>query len=812
MRSLANIGFALVVYLLVPLAWEYWSEFLSCRPCKSPRVGGSQPQKRGDCLEKPPGPVPDGSGRLKYVLTVRDHDSGPIQAGGRYDVDVSVSGQYGSQFHRVVVVASCGRLRPLPGDTALRAGTCLGLSTVSNTDNRTKNTVTFTWVAPDERLLDGECVTIRAAVVDEKKSLYQNDGALTVRLCNFLKQPNLPGPNTTKLPQTTVNALQSSLRKKPISSSVTRPIAAFSLRNQNSYSGEKKGMHVDQVQKNTESATMVKSQLLDFLIMDKFQSTDGGHRMGNWKIQPRFRKKNLLNILVRNRRESPSSRTDLTTTTEDDRSLKWRLISKACCRSGSRFGAKPHDLNCDEASRKFVSSNIAELMHLRAVCVEEFAFCCKEKRRDMGFPVESSSHAGSEVEPTDSLNDSTGQQSEAAETVISDLPTGDSSSTAAVKDITIQQACCLNGLRTAYDPDKSCLDEGESYINQTAADDLESTNEATGCRLEFSRCCEALREHVGENSRLPQEVDLASLEDLQLTQHCCRQGWVQGLSPETDCVQSAMEYARLPLGNSTDRQLQCSSKYTECCSGRQAQNLDLDAPIYPSIHPKKTLKSAAAFPNQTTDGVTSLSTETDYIIERILLGPHVTNVSQSTTTYLMLGEQETSQSETSSAALRNMEINYDDRIQPVTEIHNLGQLAGPTTAPLRSVTEAHMSPSIQSAPTHRAQSKLSWDDIGTDTLVVLSKHRRTLRLCCLKGKAVVETAHPKSCQLEADSYTQGDRLTNQVRQSCKDVFVHCCESMDPRHRGPTRSYGRNIRRLMEDSGEYVHRNREMYYS
>ncbi|KAI8490969.1 hypothetical protein Bbelb_313880 [Branchiostoma belcheri] len=50
LRSLANIGFALVVYLLVPLAWEYWSEFLSCRPCRSPRVGGSQPQKRGDCL------------------------------------------------------------------------------------------------------------------------------------------------------------------------------------------------------------------------------------------------------------------------------------------------------------------------------------------------------------------------------------------------------------------------------------------------------------------------------------------------------------------------------------------------------------------------------------------------------------------------------------------------------------------------------------------------------------------------------------------------------------------------------------------
>ncbi|XP_019633045.1 PREDICTED: uncharacterized protein LOC109476513 [Branchiostoma belcheri] len=627
-------------------------------------------------LEKPPSPVPDGSGRLKYVLTVRDHDSGPIQADGRYDV--SVSGQYGSQFHRVVVVASCGRLRPLPGDTALRAGTCLELSTVANTDSRTKSTASFTWVAPGERLLDGECVTIRL----------------------------------------------------------------------------------------------------------------------------------LLNILVRNRRESPSSRTDLTTTTEDDRSLKWRLISKGCCRSGSRFGAKPHDLNCDEASRKFVSSNIAELMHLRAVCVEEFAFCCKEKRRDMGYSVESSSHAGSEVEPTEPLYDSTGQQSE---TTISDSPTGDSSSTAAMKDITIQQACCLNGLRTAYDPDKSCLDEGESYINQTAADDLESTNEATGCKLEFSRCCEALREHVGGSSPPPQEVDLASLEDLQLTQHCCRQGWVQGLSPETDCAQNAMEYARLPLGNSTDRQLQCSSKYTECCSTRQAQNLDLDALFYPSIHPKKTLKSAAAFPNQTTDGVQSLSNDIESIIERILLQTHVTNVSQSTTTYLTLGEQETSQSETSSAALRNFEI-HDDRIQSVTEIQNTGQLAGPTTAPLRSVTEAQMSPSIQSAPTHRAQSKLSWDDIGMDTLVVLSKHRRTLRLCCLKGKAVVETAHPKSCQLEADGYTQGARLTDQVRQSCKDVFVHCCESMDPGHRGPTRSYGRNIRRLLGDSGEYVHGNREMYYS
>ncbi|KAI8484970.1 hypothetical protein Bbelb_373770 [Branchiostoma belcheri] len=47
-KSLASIGFALVVNLLVPLAWEYWSEFLSCRPCRSPRVGGSQQQKRGD--------------------------------------------------------------------------------------------------------------------------------------------------------------------------------------------------------------------------------------------------------------------------------------------------------------------------------------------------------------------------------------------------------------------------------------------------------------------------------------------------------------------------------------------------------------------------------------------------------------------------------------------------------------------------------------------------------------------------------------------------------------------------------------------
>ncbi|KAI8480685.1 hypothetical protein Bbelb_415780 [Branchiostoma belcheri] len=37
--------------------WEYWSEFLSCRPCRSPRVGGSQQQKRGDYGACPGGAI-----------------------------------------------------------------------------------------------------------------------------------------------------------------------------------------------------------------------------------------------------------------------------------------------------------------------------------------------------------------------------------------------------------------------------------------------------------------------------------------------------------------------------------------------------------------------------------------------------------------------------------------------------------------------------------------------------------------------------------------------------------------------------------
>ncbi|CAH1250577.1 Hypp8877 [Branchiostoma lanceolatum] len=781
------------------------------------RAVNLNPPRLGHGLEKPLYPNTDSSGRVKYVLTVRDDDLGPIQAGGSFNV--LVSGLYGSRFHQLEVVASRGRLQTPPGDPALRAGTCHGLSAVTNTDNRTKNTVSFTWVAPDERLPDGECVTIRAAVVDEKQFLYQNDGGLTVQLCASLKQINLTRPNTTKPYRATVSTTKSSLRNLPIPSSATRPKSVYSLQNKDEKSGEKKGIHSYEVQKSPESVATASTQLSDFLTREMFQSANGGHRTDKGTTQPRarrFRKEKLLNILVRNRRESPSTRTDLATTIEDDRSLKWRLISKACCRSGSRFGNKPHVTDCDEASRKFVSRNIAELTHLRAVCVDEFAFCCKEKQREGGYLIESS-----EDQPTEPLDGSTGQQSAMA---VSYTPTGATSSTTAEKEISIQHACCLNGLRTAYDSGKSCFDEGESYANQTNADELESANAATACMVEFSRCCEVLREHVesveGSSSRPPQ-ADLATLQDLQLTQHCCRQGSVEGLSPEADCEHSAVDYARLPLRNSTDRQLQCSSKYTECCSARQADNENLVALIYPSIHHTKTLKAASPFSNnQTGDDVQSPGTDFDSIIERILLGPQVANVLQSTTTPLGTGEQGTSQT-----ALSNFDGHDNDKIQPVTELHNPDQLAeGPTTVPLRTATEAHMSQSIidrsskptgsPNPPAHRSQSQLSWYDIGTDTLVVLSKHRRTLRLCCLQGKAVdIDSDHPNSCHLDADSYTMGARLTDQVKQSCKDVFVHCCESMDPGHRGTslTRSSVRNIRRLLSYSGEHVSRSRERSY-
>ncbi|XP_078582470.1 uncharacterized protein LOC144865527 [Branchiostoma floridae x Branchiostoma japonicum] len=766
-------------------------------------------------LEKPAHPNQDRSGRVKYVLIVSGHgnDLGLIQAGGSYNV--SLSGQYGSRFRQLVVVVSRGRLQPLPGVSGLRAGTCLGLSTVTNTDNRTKSTASFTWVTPDERLPDGECVTIRAAVVDEKQFLYQSDDPLTTQLCTpSLKQRNLAKQNRTAA------TLQPSLRKKPNSSSATRPESVFSPRNQNHDSAEKKGIHVYQAKENIESSTVtVNSQLQDFPTIEMLQSMNGGYRTGKRKtqLQPRrFRKENLLNILVRHRRESPSSRTDLATTTEDDRSLKWRLISKACCRSGSRFGSKPYHTDCDEASRKFVSRNIAELTHLQPVCVEQFSLCCKAKQKEGGYLIDSND-AGREDQPTD---DSTDQRA-SSETAISDSPTGASSSTAVGKEISTQQACCLNGLRTAYDSDKSCIDEGKTYANQTDAGEQGSADAATACLAEFSRCCEDLRKHVGGSSR-PPRVDLTTLQDLQLMQHCCRQGSVEGLSPEANCEQNATEYARLPLRNSTDRQLQCSGKYTECCSARQAQNADLIALIYPSIHRNKTLKTSAPFANVTTDDVQSQSADIASIIEIISLEPQVTNVLQSATTPLRMEEEDSSQSEQSSAALTNFDGN--DLIRPVTEVDNPSQLAeGPTTAPLRPVTEGHMAQSIfersreptasPSPMAQRSQSPLSWYDIGTDTLVVLSKHRRTLRLCCLQGKAVdVDTDHPESCQLDAESYTSGTRLTDRVKQCCKDIFVHCCESMDPGHRGTTltRASVSNIRRLLTYSGENT--NRDRYYS
>ncbi|KAI8492232.1 hypothetical protein Bbelb_301290 [Branchiostoma belcheri] len=278
-----------------------------------------------------------------------------------------------------------------------------------------------------------------------------------------------------------------------------------------------------------------------------------------------------LNVLGRKRREATSSSAN-DVIVRRSASVRGSLISKACCRAGRHFGGNPEIADCSGASDRFVSGNIAVLTDLRRICVGHFVDCCKAKQNELRMH-----RAGPEIVPEQrkEITDNHSEEENEDESPLPEPPTEQSTRITTHSEVQLAYACCLNGRRTAYDLAKRCEEERDVYLNQTARSSVVHTAEAlAGCRMEFGRCCDGQRDALkaAGDSRASARKSLANLRGLQLKQHCCRQGSIQGLAPETDCTQSAREFAWRPLKSSPGRRAQCSGEYKQCCALRQEQN------------------------------------------------------------------------------------------------------------------------------------------------------------------------------------------------------------------------------------------------
>ncbi|XP_078572244.1 uncharacterized protein LOC144859449 [Branchiostoma floridae x Branchiostoma japonicum] len=284
----------------------------------------------------------------------------------------------------------------------------------------------------------------------------------------------------------------------------------------------------------------------------------------------------ITNVLDRKRRETAeSSANDVTV--RRSVSVRESLISKACCRAGRHFGGNPEISNCSEASDRFVSGNIAVLTDLREICVGHFVVCCKETKQNLQTAVPSLK-SGPDTAPVQQEDNRSEEETE-DENPLPEPPTEQSVLTSTKSAVQLAYTCCLNGRRAAYNLAKRCHDERDVYLNQTARGALHTVEALAGCRMEFGRCCHGQRDTLKSTGepRSPPRKDLATLRGLQLKQHCCRQGSIQGLAPETECAQSAREFAWRPLKRSPGRRAQCSSEYKHCCALRQEQSRRVDA-------------------------------------------------------------------------------------------------------------------------------------------------------------------------------------------------------------------------------------------
>ncbi|XP_035689827.1 uncharacterized protein LOC118425117 [Branchiostoma floridae] len=284
----------------------------------------------------------------------------------------------------------------------------------------------------------------------------------------------------------------------------------------------------------------------------------------------------ITNVLDRKRRETAeSSANDVTV--RRSVSVRQSLISKACCRAGRHFGGNPEIANCSEASDRFVSGNIAVLTDLREICVGHFVVCCKETKQNLQTAVPSLK-SGPKTAPVQQEDNRSEEETE-DENPLPEPPTEQSVLTSTKSAVQLAYTCCLNGRRAAYNLAKRCEDERDVYLNRTTRGALHTAEALVGCRMEFGRCCHGQRDTLKSTGepRSPPRKDLATLRGLQLKQHCCRQGSIQGLAPETECAQSAREFAWRPLKRFPGRRAQCSSEYKHCCALRQEQSRRVDA-------------------------------------------------------------------------------------------------------------------------------------------------------------------------------------------------------------------------------------------
>ncbi|CAH1237815.1 Hypp5446 [Branchiostoma lanceolatum] len=553
----------------------------------------------------------------------------------------------------------------------------------------------------------------------------------------------------------------------------------------------------------------------------------------------------MSNVLARKRREAVlSSANDVTV--RRSVSVRESLISRACCRAGRHFGGNPEIAECSEASGRFVSGNIAVLTDLREICVGHFVVCCNETQDVLKTTVPLHKPSQPVPKTLEEITDNQSEEETEDEDPLPAPPTDQNTQTSAKSAVQLAYTCCLNGRSTAYNFAKRCEDERDAYLNKTARDALHTAEALAGCRMEFGRCCEAQRDALkstGER-RSPTRKNLATLRGLQLKQHCCRKGSIQGLAPETECTQSAREFAWRPLKRSPGRRAQCSGEYKHCCALRQEQNKkvvairtarkrwqqrDTVSPTVATPTQTRDIGSSSKRPSQRQSSVAVREKGTRQEVSK------VENFASTATSYFLSNSTEESRrvnsrraSSEDSGSVEKSSRAGQEHPEKSTRIGSRDQADGPalpnnkrmksssnpTTVSdvqkgVRSPTRSERSRKAAKSPKSstkgrrrtrrrnrvvrtRAGSPAQLQNYGArpsptaspDVMDVLASNRRALRLCCMHGGRVDPNVfQPRACSREADSYVRGTGLTGPVRKVCKEVYEHCCQAGNETHPG-----------------------------